>query len=223
MNGATYNPDDLLFLADRALDETLSDSDRRILDEALRSSPDLRRNANELCAVSKLVERWRQAPVELDWEHFAALATDRAAIDEASLEPADRLLRRWGEAVPGYDAEALQQRVLSDVLQAPILQRRPIGRGWLFRFSAPLAAAAAIGFVLTARPWFGASNVPVCRVAMGPSVTMPVISDDSGELPRAIVSFSRSAPSGAISQHAEVAPAFGGVSSSRAVEPVAFP
>ena len=61
MNNRPYNPDDLAFLISQGLDGDLSAEQRRRLDEALRASAELRREARGCRRRGRPVPRPREA------------------------------------------------------------------------------------------------------------------------------------------------------------------
>jgi anti-sigma factor RsiW len=145
-----YNPDDLSFLLSRQLDGDLGPQERARLEEALRSSPQLRREAEQLRGIHALLERWAVRAAEPDAVAIEGLtlAQINGELRDAELAKVDSLLQRWaaraGPAVPDLRAQ---------VLEAIQANRRPAARRLLFRLGAPLAAAAALAIALVG-PWF---------------------------------------------------------------------
>jgi len=189
MAEAQYNPDDMVFLTSRSLDEELSEAERSRLEKALGLSDALRREAERLRAVDKLVKRWGCEQADLDWEHHHALISAQAAGDESEAsEKLDALLARWGAAVVPLDEKRFAGAVMARV--APARARRLTQR-LVFRVGVPLAAAAMLALTLTGRPWF--QTVRTAVVVYAGSKQAPV--EAPGAPPRAapvvVVSFAR--------------------------------
>ncbi len=198
MSETGYNPDDPAFLLSRSLDEELSGDQRERLERALAASESLQAEAEQLRAVDRLVKAWAAKPIELDWDHHAALACAQPESEEDSedLCKVDRLLDRWGARSAPVDAEEFTAAVLARVRGS---RGRRSRRGLIFRLGAPLAAAAAIGVVLTGRSWLAPPAKPVCQVVYESMIATRAAPHDlqaaagAGErtAPVAVVAFNR--------------------------------
>ncbi len=198
MNDTDYDEDDLGFLVSRSLDETLSVLEQRRLEAALADSKELRREAEQLGAVQRLIARWGARPAEADWDHQAALIVAQVAgDDDALLDRVDQLIGRWGDAagppIPSSFAEDVVQRLAGGA-------RRPARFAAIFRLGVPLAAAAAIALAFVGPTWF-VDTAPALSVVHfgGSAVTVQPTA-------RTVVSFGRApAPGGAArSEHSTV-------------------
>ncbi len=168
MNTEPYNANDLSFLLSRSLDDDLSPDERR-LEEALRESPQLQREWQQLQSIDRLVCRWGQRGYEADAEAFAGLtiAEVGGAAGDSDFAQVDSLLRRWGAGVPTGDRD-----LVDNVLRAIGGKRRKLAtRSLVFRLGVPLAAAAAIALAVVA-PWFQMPPTST-YVAWGPQVSVP--------------------------------------------------
>lgn len=189
MTSDAYNPDDLAFLISRGLDGDLSPAERRRLDEALSQSESLRAEASKFEAIGQLVERWGETPVEVDWQHHAALTSACAgSADDERLGKVDDLLRRWRNRNAGTEGIDLTTSVLARISSE---RRRAAPYRFVYRLGIPLAAAAAIALAVTATMWFTPARDPICRVAIGPSSWSPA-GVERGVQSRAVVSFAQS-------------------------------
>ncbi|MGB2985545.1 MAG: hypothetical protein WBE26_06650 [Phycisphaerae bacterium] len=190
MNETPYNPDDPAFLASRSLDEDLPECERRRLDEASASSESLRSEAQQLRAVDHLVKRWGAQPVELDWDHHAALIRVQAVSedDAEELRKVDHLLQRWRSLTVPLDEGRFTAAVMASVESH---RARASRYGLIFRLGAPLAAAAAIAFALTTGMWFTSPQKQVCRVVLGPSLSTVGLSQGVSGASKAVVLFGR--------------------------------
>lgn len=190
MNEQDYNEDDLAFLASRSLDETLSAPEKERLEAALADSESLRRDAEQLEAIRRVMARWGERPVEIDWDQQATLIVAQAAgDDDAMLDRVDELVGRWGEdlgpSVPRGFAEDVVQRLAGT-------DRRPARMAVIFRLGVPLAAAAAIALAFVGPAWFteSATSLSVVHFRGGVVAVQPTA--------RSVVSFGRApAPGGA--------------------------
>ncbi len=178
MDDRTYNPDDPLFLVSRSLDGELSADERRRLDELLAESPSLGEEARQIQSTDAAIRQWGRTRVELDWEHHAKLIQGvLAESSDSGLGGVDRLLTDWSRSQPDFDEEALAQSVLARIAPA---RRQPGIVRWTLRIGAPLAAAAAVVFALTASFW--STPAPVVVVSIGraavstPEATVAVVS-----------------------------------------------
>jgi hypothetical protein len=209
MNDEPYNPDDPAFLLSRSLDERLSDDEQRRLDEALASSPSLRRDAEELRALDRLVRRWRREQVALDWDNHARLVAGEASLepDAAALQKVDAWIQRWGADVVPFNEERFTASVMKKVAREPGRKRR----GLIFRLGAPLAAAAAVGFALTIGLWRPVPAEPVSVVRIGTRLAMAGARAGAAGTPKAVVSFGRAPADGGSSQAAPPMMALGAV------------
>jgi len=189
MTADAYNPDDLAFLISRGLDGDLSPAERRRLDEALSRSESLRSEASKFEAVGQLVERWGKQPVEVDWQHHAALTSAcSGSADDERLGKVDDLLRRWRDRSVGVEAIDLAASVLAKIHSE---HRRANPYRLVLRLGVPLAAAAAIALALTVTTWFTPARDPICQVAIGPS-SWNVAGAERGVESRVVVSFVQS-------------------------------
>jgi len=162
----SYSPDDLSFLLSRRLDgDDLSPDESARLDEALRTSPVLRREAEHLETIRTLISRWGQRIVEPE------------AADDPGLRKVDGLLRRWGEREPA------ELDLSEQVLHTIGAKRRVMPRGLVFRLGVPLAAAAAIA-IAALGPWFTPRES--IYVAIGQA---PIARAVSSAEPQVVVSF----------------------------------
>jgi len=188
MTDCRYNPDDPEFLASRSLDEDLSESDRKRLREALEASEALRREAEKLRTLDKLVKRWGGEEVELDWNAHAELAVAKAMAerDEETGGKLDHLLQCWGDKRVEIDEEAFTQAVMARVRPQKTRQPR---RNLVFRLRAPLAAAAALAIAVTAAYW--ARSLPSPRVLVSIGHKAPMVGSSPAPTRPSIVSFSR--------------------------------
>jgi len=189
MSPDAYNPDELAFLLSRGLDGDLSPEEQRRLNEALWQSDSLRSEASKLETVDRLVRRWGQEPVEVDWKHHAELTSACAgSADDERLDKVDDLLRRWRDQSVGAEEIDLATVVLGRV--------RTEYRGanpyrLVLRLGVPLAAAAAIALVVTATTWFTPAREPIYRVTIGPSSWSAALAERGVES-RVVVSFAQS-------------------------------
>ena len=197
MTGDAYNPDDPAFLISRALDDDLSEAERRRLDEALGQSESLRSEASKFEAVDRFVQRWGRRSVELDWRSHAALTQASAAegTGETDSRKIDELLRRWGGRSDEVEAVDLTVGVLAKIRGE---RRRATPQRYLLRIGLPLAAAAAIILTVTTTTWFAPAPQRVCRVAIGPAVRMTSRAEAAAPS-SAVVSFARPAEASAAS------------------------
>jgi len=189
MNDDTYNPADLLFLASRALDETLADEEQRRLDTALRESPPFAAEVAKLRSVSGLVSRWSKCSPEIDWETHADLihADVSGENDPDNLAAVDSALSAWGKQQIEMDEDAFATAVMSRI--APVRVKRSVSR-MIFRLGTPLAAAAVIALAVLLRSLPIAPQA-VSFVSIGPRVGMQVPAGDPNAPARTIVSFAR--------------------------------
>jgi len=177
----TYNPNDPLFLASKSLDGDLGEDERRLLNEAMRTSPALREEAKRLQTVDDLVKQWGRKGVEIDWKHHAGLvpASLQADADVEELKKVDALIAAWGRRKPVLDEKSFVNGVLLRIAPS---RPKAFPLQWAWRIGAPLAAAAAIALAVTASLWFTPAPAAVVVVRIGPA----------GE-ERAVVSFARTA------------------------------
>ncbi len=220
MNTPNFQPDDPGFLISRALDGDLTPSEREQLEQALRESPDLRRQADELGAADRLVRRWGHPGVDLDWETHAALTSANAAAqgDVEVLAGVDVLVRRWAEREPGVDLDAFTARVLTKIKEEKRASRMS---RVVYRIGLPLAAAAAIAVALVGRDWFAPSRQQVCDVTIRPVARSVAVVDGSRREPTVVVSFAppvEDAPARAVTSNRGVGVMFIGAESERRVE-----
>ena len=188
MSHRPEQPDDLSFLLSYSLDEGLPADERRRLDEALATSESLRAESDDLCAVDRLVKRWGEQTVDVDWRTMEALIIATAREDE-SLADVDDLVARWGETVVAYNDVAFVDGVLSRV--AAEASANPPARLLLwYRIGMPLAAAAAIVFAVTTQRWF-VRPAGVCEVAFGGGARVQVHDAPMGGPARVVVQFAR--------------------------------
>lgn len=188
MSEAPYNPNDLAFLLSRSLDEELPESERQKLREALAASEALRAEAEQLRALDRLVKRWGQRTVELDWEHHAALAKAQAAADgdAEKLGRLDTLLDRWAGQPVGFDEERFTAAVMAKVRSE---RKRRTWQAVIFRLGTPLAAAAAVVFAVTATLWWKPATEPTYTIEIGPPPAMAAQASSAGDVPEAVVVF----------------------------------
>jgi len=188
MTAEAFNPDDLAFLFSRGLDGDLSPDEQRRLGESLSQSESLQSEASKFEAVDRLIHRWGQKPVEVDWKHHAALTSACAgSADDEPLGKVDDLLRQWRNRSVGVEAIDLTTSVL-----AKIRSERRLATPYRFvlRLGMPLAAAAAIALAVTVTTWFVPARDPICRVAIGPSSWNAAVAQRGVES-RAVVSFAQ--------------------------------
>lgn len=188
MSETPYNPDDPAFLASRSLDEELSASDRRRLDEALAASESLRAEVEGLRAVAGLVKRWRTGEVSLDWAAHGRLIEARALAGPQGEHDhkLDELLVQWADHRVEIDEGAFTAAVMARVSPRP---RRVWRRNLVLRLGAPLAAAAAVAIVVLGTLRFWASPGPRVEVSIGPRAI--VVDSATGGTRVALVSFRR--------------------------------
>jgi len=181
----SYNPNDPGFLLSRRIDRDLSPDDGERLEACLRASPQLRRNAEQLEAVSRLVARWAQRRADIDADVLAKLTHAQTASHaaDADLARVDRLLHRWGADPGTADEVDLTARVLDQIrsrrLAAPV-------RRLVFRLGVPLAAAAAVAIAVVGTMWFPARPQAVCQVTLADSTSQSI---STREAPQVVVSF----------------------------------
>lgn len=180
--------DELFFLLSRSLDEDLTDGERRRLDAALAESASLRAESDALRAVDRLVRRWGERSIELDWPTHERLI--RASVQEdASLAEVDELVARWGRTEVSCDDAAFVDGVMERIAAESGVRRTLRMPRW-YRIGVPLAAAAAIVFAVTARQWFTAPS-PVCDVSYGTSPGIESNDAAIGKPPRLVVQFTQ--------------------------------
>ena len=189
MNEEPYQADDPSFLLSRALDEELTEAQRRRLEEALADSPALRLEASTLRSVDRLLKGWAGQRIKIDEAAFEAGVLARVA-DEAhgeALGKVDNLLKRWSRHRPVVDEEAFVQAVLGQI--GPTVRVTPWRRR-ILRLGLPLAAAAVVAIAVTARIGLTPAHAPVVRVAIGRTLPAPGGSQDHGRA-QPVVSFAR--------------------------------
>ncbi len=172
MNETPYNADDPAFLLSRSLDEELSDEELRRLESAMASSGALRLEAENLRALDELVKRWAARKPEVDFDCHAVLTVARAGekCDDDELRKVDRLIERWGSQGVSIEAQPFTAAVMERVTCGPGHKPR---RRLIFKIAAPLAAAAALAFAITASMWQAAGPQGICNVRFGPAT--PVV------------------------------------------------
>jgi len=141
-----YNPDDPLFLASRSLDEELSESERQRLESCHGESEGVRKAAEEIAAVDRLVRRWGRNQEVETVDHADAvmeLVRRRAAGDQESA--LDDFLEHWGKDQPQVDWSAYSTQVMAEVRA---VQQERAGHRWIARFGLPLAAAAVLALAV---------------------------------------------------------------------------
>lgn len=188
MTDSPHNPNDPAFLFSRSLDEELSESDSKRLEEELASSAVLRAETDELAAVDRLVKRWGLWKVDLDWENHAKLLSAEATGEAEGLGEIDSLLGRWGADEVELDWERFTGAVMTEVKR--LRHPRP-GRRLIFRLAAPLAAAAAIVIAVTGTYWQVSTVQPIAVVVIGAQVESGAIGSGSVGAGRAVVRFAR--------------------------------
>lgn len=172
MNEEPYQSDDPSFLLSRALDEDLTEVQRRRLEEALAASPSLRVEARTFRSVDRLLKGWAGRRMKIDGTAFEAGVLARVA-DEAhgeALGKVDSLLEQWGRHRPVVDEKAFVQAVLGQI--GPTVRVTPWRRR-ILRLGLPLAAAAVVAIAVTARIGWTPARAPVVRVAIGRIVSAP--------------------------------------------------
>jgi len=203
MTADAYNPDELTFLISRGLDGDLSANERRRLEDGLSQSESLRSEASKFEAVDRLIQRWGQKPVEVDWIHHAALTSACAgSADDEPLGKVDELLRQWRDRSVGIEDIDLTANVLSKIHSE---RRRATPYRLVLRLGVPLAAAAAIALAVTVTTWFAPARDPICRVAIGPS-SWSATDTERGVESRVVVAF---APSDELAGTLQAPPAIG--------------
>ncbi len=189
MNEEPYQADDPSFLLSRALDEDLTEAQRRRLEEALAASSSLRLEASTLRSVDRLLNRWAGRRMKIDGTGFETGVLARVA-DEAhgvALGKVDNLLERWGRNRPVVDEKAFVQAVLGQIRPS---DRAAPWRRRIVRVGLPLAAAAVVAIAVTAKIGLMPAHAPVVRVAIGRTVPAPGGPRDH-EHARPVVSFAR--------------------------------
>lgn len=194
MSETPYNPDDPAFLLSRSLDEKLSEEEQEALDRALASSETLRAEAARLRSLDRLVKRWGNRPIELDWEHYSALTEAQLVHDGDAdkLRQVDLMLDKWASQTVSIDAEAFTTAVMAGVRA----ERK--AKSWhrvVFRLGVPLAAAAAVVFAVTGTLWLKPDSGSECRIEIGYAQHMGAPSDGSADLPEPVVVFGQVAGS----------------------------
>lgn len=188
MTTDSYNPRDAEFLLSRDLDGELSPDERRALQARVQQSPALGNESTGFGAVADLLRQWGTTAPDVDWDAHLALTMARLDDDaEAGDQALNSLLSRWAANAPAHDDSRFTQLILSQIrgkLRQPAYRR-------ILRWSAPLAAAAALAFVVTAVYWHDPPVKTLAIVQIGP------VSPDSEYEPltdsRAVVSFARAA------------------------------
>lgn len=188
MSDVPYNPDDPAFLLSRSLDEKLTKAEQQQLDQALASSEALRTDADRFRRLHQLINRWGAKPVDLDWEHHAALMEAQliGTSDADKLGKIDQLLGQWASQTVSIDEGAFKTAVLARVRA----QRKT--KPWhrvIFRLGVPLAAAAAVVFAVTGILWNGPDARSKLTIEIGPSLVMVTPSDHDADLLEPVVMF----------------------------------
>ncbi len=173
MSEAPHNPKDPAFLASRALDEALDAESQRALDEALEASAELRMEADQLASVDRLVKRLGEDPVELDWNAYASLISERiaGADDEVVASNVDALVARWGATRVEMDGDGFSASVLQRINAT---EKRRSQRRFIFRLGAPLAAAAAVAMIVGGTFWLRSRPRAGVQVVFAPVGMMDV-------------------------------------------------
>ena len=220
MSEERFNPNDPAFLASRSLDERLSPGEQAVLDEALASSESLRAEVGKLGALKQLIQGWGADDVEVDCENYQTLIHARAHSEEYSedLDKVDQLLSRWGRKDPCLDADVFTASVMARIHR---IEGGRWSRRLIVRVGVPLAAAAALLFVLTGGPWLLPAGRPVCRVVYGAAVgssgaprgLKPAAQGEEHAAPTSVVVFDRTALASAAHSGDRVAISLGVVGS----------
>lgn len=152
MSEKPFNPDEPLFLASRALDEELAESERTRLEALKGSDPQMMNASEELASVDRLVRSLRGAIPEVDDAGMVErVLKGCAGVD--SDEKLDALLRRWAHAPEEVESERFVETVMTKARRRTGQARRMV---WTVRLGVPLAAAAAVLFAV----WFGGGPAP---------------------------------------------------------------
>ncbi len=195
MSEKPYNPNDPAFLLSRSLDERLSETDRKQLDEAVASSESQRAESDGLAAVDGLVRRFGQEPVELDWAQHEALILAELRGEAEGLGAVDALLTRWKRCEVNLDETEFADSVVAAIRDrntgvggqdAPARRRR-----WIFRLAVPLAAAAAIALTVSTALWRAPPDERVSIVSIRPGHRAGPAGSGVANAPRAVVTFAR--------------------------------
>ena len=193
MSETEYNPIDPPFLISKALDEELGPQERQRLDRALAESELLRIEAEQIRVVDRLFKRWGSEELQIDSDLYLDNVT--AAIeslgDEAAFGRIDRWLKRWADHPADVDSEQFTAEVMTRV--APNSGRR-LWRSTVFRLGAPLAAAAAVMFAVTALFWSNPVDQAVCIVQIRPHDRVRDTTASTDEI-ETVVAFARSSAS----------------------------
>lgn len=185
MTDRPFNPDDLEFLISQELDGDLSMNQRQRLDQARAASAELQQTSAAFASVDRLLGRWTDRGVELDWEATAALTNARIRGEDAGHGDVDAMLQRWSKRTLDDRTADLSTSVLKRIRAA---ERGTDARRLIFRMSAPLAMAAAIALVVFGTTWFERLEKPVTVVSIRTTIDEPTLVEES---PRTIVSFGR--------------------------------
>lgn len=160
-----YNPAEPGFWISCHLDGLLTDADQARLHRALQVSKDLQSESEAFRAVNRLVKRWGEDQVELDWHTFAATVQER--IECGDIEPeltvVDHWLARWGGTVAPVDEKRFVRQVM-----ARAVRREPFAPRSIVRWGLPLAAAAAVVIGVMSSFWTPPVLRPASMVAIGP-------------------------------------------------------
>ncbi len=157
-----YNPNDPAFLASRALDESLTNEQRELLN-------DLNDEAESFRSVDDFVKSLRDEKIDIDWATFQQTIQDRitSEYDDAQLDRVDELVQGATELPDSWNEKRFTQGVLQKI-ESTSQVRHPKLR-WM-KAMMPLAAAAAIALAVTMMPWQDSTNAPTSIVSIGPSI-----------------------------------------------------
>lgn len=175
MSESEHHRNDPYFLLSRSMDEELSAEERRVLEDALARSDDLRAAAKQWPRLHEIVRSWSRAHPDVDTEPYVKYVVARLGDTESDVKSdtesntesnaastdVDALLKRWSQEGPDYDDESFVQGVMDRLGQA---ETRSVRRWGLRRFALPLAAAAALVFAVVGVLRLGVKDRGHCMV-----------------------------------------------------------
>ncbi len=169
-------------------DEQLADARRAIAED-----PDAAATVRGYERLDGVLQDWQVVSPGMDWEAFARQvssrvadeAEERDADESAKLAAVDRLIGDSVEPLPAVDWDVLKSRISRAVHEEAAEAARPSIKpsqswrrvvGWTGRVAVPLAAAAAVVFLVWG-PWMGGPPGP--GVSAGPIVMVSLEMPDS--------------------------------------------